>query len=266
MRKWILGILLGIFSCTLVISATVLGRYYWTGYKEQGRFDELAQLRPSVSRPDPTASSEAENEYTEVTDPKTGKTRLILKEFAELFEMNSDMVGWLEIPGTDINYPVMHTPNQEEYYLHRDFDRNYSNRGCLFIHESCNVFSPSDNVTIYGHRMKDGTMFARLDNYMERDFWEENPYIYFDTLSEHHTYKIMAVFCTTASVGKGFTYHRFVNAWDAVEFNAFVDTCKSLALYETGITAQYGDKLICLSTCEYSQENGRLVVVAKRIS
>ncbi len=267
MRKWITGILIAIFSCTLLISAGVLGKYYWESYNEQGRFDELSQLKPSVSRPDPTEESSTEEAAThvEVTDPKTGQTRPILKEFAELYNINSDLVGWLEIPGTDINYPVLHAPDRDEYYLHRDFDGNYSNRGCLFVHESADVFAPSDNVTIYGHRMKDGTMFARLDNYMEKSFYEENPYIYFDTLSQLHTYQVIAVFLTTASVGEGFDYHNFVNAEDATEFYNFVNTCKTLALYDTDVSAEYGDKLICLSTCEYSQENGRLVVVAKRI-
>lgn len=270
MRKWIIGILLAVFSCMLLISAGVLGKYYWESYNEQGRFNELSQLKPSVSRPDPTEESATDatkptTSYTEVTDPKTGQTRLILKEFEELYCMNSDLVGWLEIPGTGINYPVLHAPDRNEYYLHRDFDKNYSKRGCLFVQENADVFAPSDNVTIYGHRMKDGTMFARLDKYIEKSFYKENPYIYFDTLSELHTYQVMAVFLTTASVGEGFAYHNFVNAVDATEYYDFVNTCKSLSLYDTSISAEYGDKLICLSTCEYSQENGRLVVVAKRI-
>lgn len=269
MKKWIFGILIAIFSCTLIISAGVLGKYYWQSYKDQSRFDELSHLRPSFSRPDPTegtAPTENADDYVEVTDPRTGEKKRILAQFAELYQMNPDLAGWLEIPGTDIDYPVMYAPDRKEYYLHRDFDKNFSNRGCLFVHENADPFTPSDNTTIYGHRMKDGTMFARLDSYMEKSFYEENPYIYFDTIEELHTYQVIAVFLTTASVGEGFDYHDFVNAADATEFYGFVTTCKTLALYDTGVWAKYGDKLICLSTCEYSQENGRLVVVAKRIS
>ena len=89
---------------------------------------------------------------------------------------------------------------------------------------------------------------------------------YFDTLTQLHTYKIIAVFKTTATEGKGFSYHTFVNAADQAEYDEYVNTCKELSLYDTGETAQYGDKLITLSTCEYSQSHGRLVVVAKRIA
>ena len=107
-------------------------------------------------------------------------------------------------------------------------------------------------------------MFARLDNYLKKDFYEKYPSIRFDTLYERHTYTIFAVFTTTASVGRGFAYHLFEDAADEADFQDFVSTCKSLSLYETGITPVYGDKLITLSTCEYSQDNGRLVVVAVR--
>ena len=128
------------------------------------------------------------------------------------------------------------------------------------------MFTPSDNIVIYGHRMSDGSMFARLDKYMKEQHYRDNPYIFFDTLTELHTYKIVSVFLTTASVGKGFTYHTFVEADDEAEFNKFIKSVKSMALYDTGVDAAYGDKLITLSTCEYSQTNGRLVIVAKRIS
>ena len=113
--------------------------------------------------------------------------------------------------------------------------------------------------------MKDGSMFAGLRAYTGREFWEEHPYIRFDTLKEHHTYVIFAVFSTTASQGQGFEYHEFIDAYDEAEFDEFINQCLSLSLYNTGIEPVYGDKIICLSTCEYSRVNGRLVVAAVRI-
>ena len=109
-------------------------------------------------------------------------------------------------------------------------------------------------------------MFAQLDKYRDPQFRQENPYIYFDTLTRLQTYEVMAVFVTTASQGEGFQYHAFVDAQSEEEFADFVAQCKALSLYDTGIDAQYGDKLLCLSTCEYSRTNGRLVVVAKQIA
>ena len=109
-------------------------------------------------------------------------------------------------------------------------------------------------------------MFNALNGYTRKAFWEEHRYIQFDTLTEHHTYEIIAVFKTSANMGEGFLYYKFVDAANQEEFNKFVGTCKELAFYNTGVTAEYGDKLITLSTCEYTLNNGRLVVVAKRLN
>lgn len=158
------------------------------------------------------------------------------------------------------------------YYLYRDYYGNNSTRGSIYAREECDVFTPGDNVTMYGHHMKDGSMFAALSAYTDKSAWDNNSLIFFDTFNhetgevQYHTYKIFAVFKTTANLGEGFTYQRFENAANKEEFDKFVSTCKQLSFYDTGLTPQYGDKMICLSTCEYTLDNGRLVVAAVRIS
>lgn len=132
--------------------------------------------------------------------------------------------------------------------------------------EDCNVWTPSDNVILYGHNMKDGSMFATLLKYRKQSYWEEHRYIHFNTLLERHTYEIVATFKTTATIGQGFDYQMFANADTEEEFDDYIATAKSLAFYDTGVTAEYGDKLITLSTCDASLTNGRLVVVAKRVN
>jgi len=274
MKKWMYNALIVVFATVFLVSAGLLAWYYIDSGLQSSRYEDLSQLRgPQPSRPIPTepqagetAPPATEPETVEITDPKTGGKRTVLKQFENLYPLNTDLVGWLTIPGAAIDYPVMHAPDRTDYYLHRNYDKDYSQRGCLYIREVCDVFAPTDNITIYGHRMRDGSMFARLDMYMEKAFFEQNPYMFFDTLEEQHTYKIMSVFLTTASAGQGFAYHEFVVAADEAEFDAFVAECKGLALYDTGVDARHGDKLITLSTCEYSQTNGRLVVVAKRIA
>lgn len=287
MKRWVYNLLIAVFACIFLVSAWYLGSYIHESVSQKGKYDDLAskveQLRPTrpvFTQPDPTVPTFAATDPTEqteppteptsplvdVVDPETGKTVQVLREYAEIYRMNDHLVGWLEIPDTRISYPVMQTPEQTDYYLYRDFYREYSNHGCLYAREVCNIAAPSDNITIYGHRMKDGSMLAGLADYTDKAFWETHKYIYFDTLTEYHTYEILAVFLTTATVDQGFRYHAFVNAEDTVAFDRFVATCKELALYETGVTASLGDKLITLSTCEYSQANGRLVVVAKRIT
>ena len=108
-------------------------------------------------------------------------------------------------------------------------------------------------------------MFADLLDYRKQDFWSAHPTVQFDTLMQHRNYQVFAVFITTASEGQGFSYHTFVDAQTEEEFDAYVSRCKVLSLYDTGITPVYGDKLITLSTCEYTRENGRFVVVAKLV-
>lgn len=276
MKKCMYNALIIIFAAVFVVSAGLLAWYYIDSGVQSNRYEDLSQLRGTQpSRPIPTepaddetipAPAPTEPATVEITDPKTGEKRTILKQFEILYSLNTDLVGWITIPGTAIDYPVMHAPDRTDYYLKRNFDKEYSQRGCLYIREVCDVFTPTDNITIYGHRMRDGSMFARLDKYMDQAYYEENSYLFFDTLEQQHTYQIMAVFLTTATVGEGFSYHEFVDAADEAEFDAFVDECQRLSLYDTEVDAQYGDKLITLSTCEYSQTNGRLVVVAKRVT
>ena len=186
--------------------------------------------------------------------------------YEEIYNQNNDLVGWLKLEGTKLNYPVMQTPADPNYYLYRDFDKKDSTRGSIYAWGDADIDLPSDNITIFGHNMADGSMFNCLGAYTSKHAWENNPLIIFDTLYEYHTYKIFAVFKTSANVGQGFSYHKFVDAENAAEFNAYVAKCKELSFYDTGITPVYGDKLIALSTCEYTLDNGRLVVCAVRIT
>ena len=286
MNKWVFRISVLILSLIFLVSAGFLADYFIKSQKHAAQFDDLSALvdqaqqqqKPLPTEPtgsnanqqDSSSSSEPtnppENPHVTVTHPETGEELQILREYAPIFLKNPDLVGWMKIIGTKLNYPVVQSIDSPNYYLHRDFYGEYSNHGCIYVNEACDVEAPSDNLTIYGHRMKDGSMFAMLHQYMDEDFYWEHPIIIFDTLTEHHSYEILSVFLTTASVGQGFPYHEFVNAKDETEFDVFVGRCKDLALYNTGVDANYGDKLITLSTCEYSQTNGRLVVVAKRIS
>lgn len=265
-----------ILIAVFLFSAGALIKYYIESQQSKQTYAGLQSLHGDYTRPAPSLPTAATDPHTQtateptvplvtVTDPNTGSQVQILQELSELYLLNTDLVGWLTIPGTNVDYPVVQRPEATDYYLYRDFYGSYDSHGCLYVREVCDVNAPSDNITVYGHRMKDGTMFGHLAKYESREFWQENQYLYFDTLTEHHTYQIIYVFTTTASAGEGFQYHLFVDAADQEEFNGFLVNCARNSLYDTGLTASYGDKLVTLSTCEYTQENGRLVVVAKRI-
>jgi sortase B len=114
--------------------------------------------------------------------------------------------------------------------------------------------------------MQDGTMFGQLEKYQKSDFRNENPYIYFDTLAQRHTYEIVYVIRTTATVGEGFPYHSYIDFENEDQFNSFTKQCRRLRYYDSGVSVEYGDKLICLSTCWYTMTNGRFVVIAKQVA
>ena len=179
---------------------------------------------------------------------------------------NPDMVGWIKINGTNINYPVMQTKENPDYYLNHDFYKNESVYGCPYVQANCDVKTPSDNVIIYAHHMNDGSMFANLELFRNKDFWSSHKTISFDTLDTKANYDILAVFAIPVDQDdkNSFKFYEFINSYDPDHFSTFVAKCKALSFYETGVSAKYGDKLLTLATCEYTNENGRLVVVAKR--
>ena len=277
MKGWLRTTLMILFACIFLVSGYFLLDYFLESGKEAEQFDQLAAIMeqstvpfssaetlPQVIPTDPvTQETIPVSPYVQVRDPETGEMVELLPEFAELYAMNNDIVGWITIDGTRVHYPVMQTPDAPNHYLKRNFDGTYSAHGCIYARESCDVFLPSDNITIYGHRMKDGSMFSDLSKYTKKSFWQEHPYITFNTLKERHTYQIAFVFTIESSADSPFQYHLFVDAADQAHFDSFVESCRSYAIYDTGTHIRYGDKLITLSTCEYSQTNGRLVVVAK---
>lgn len=260
-KKNLYTVLIFIFAAIFLVSAFIVGKYVieskLAADLNNALADEVNKLQSSQTDPDQIVTLPSNDEVS--------GNKAILPEYATLYLRNSDMVGWIKIEGTKVNYPVMQTPNSKDYYLYRNFQKENSNHGSIYVREECDVFKPSDNLTIYGHHMKNGSMFANVMNYRNYSFYEDHKYITFDTLTEHHTYEVFAAFTTTATVGQGFRYHNFIDAATEADFDEFVATCKELSHYNTGITPEYGDKLITLSTCEYTRANGRFVVVARRI-
>ena len=217
-------------------------------------FEQIAELVEQAPEeealPDDTPVSEGED---------------VLAKYKELYLQNEDMVGWISIAGTTLNYPVMQNPNNPNFYLKHNFEKEYSDLGVPYMQEDCSILD-SDNLIIYGHHIKGGKMFGALEDYKLKSFYEGHKTIQFDTLTEQAEYEIIAVFKTVAYSSEGFRYYDFINAENKADFTVYLDKCKELALYDTGVSAKYDDRLISLSTCEYSANNGRLVVVAKKVS
>lgn len=240
-------------AALFLFSSVMLCRQYADEQQSAEAFEQIAALVETEPVPADTPQE---------TEPLPELTAF--EKYRAVQEQNSDFVGWISVEGTNIDYPVMQTIDNPNYYLKRSFEKQYSDYGVPYVQENCDL-SLSDNCVIYGHHMNNGTMFADLWKYADENFYREHKTIRFDTLSGFGEYEIVAVFKTVAYSEQGFKYYHFVDAESAADFDDYIAKCKALAIYDTGVTAEYGDRLITLSTCEYSRQNGRMVVVAKKI-
>ena len=190
----------------------------------------------------------------------------ILPEYKALYAENPDTIGWLRIDGTGIDNVVMYAPDEIDKYLHTDFYGNYSYRGCLFVDEYCDILS-SDNLIIYGHNMKDYSMFGSLMYYVSEDFYRQHKLISFDTIYEKQTYEIVAAIKTelVPEGSDGFKYYEYTGSGDEDSFSEYVKFIEENKLYDTDAELSPGDKILTLSTCAYHSEDGRFIVVARKI-
>lgn len=232
-----------------VACAAFLSGYYFQGRQAESEIDRLREAKASVQ-------SEGEG-----TMQAYGSSNMILAQYEELASENPDMIGWLTIDGTSIDYPVMWTPEDPEYYSRRGFDKKESKNGLLFMDEISNMEDEGGNIIIYGHNMKNGSMFADLLKYKDKAYWEEHPSIQLDTLYETRIYEIASV---TASedineLPFGFTAMEDEGAEEVIE------RMKANSLYETSTNMEYGDDFLTLSTCDYSEDEARMIIMAKRI-
>lgn len=198
----------------------------------------------------------------EVTEERTEK----MIQLEELQKENEEIIGWIEIAETNINLPVCQAQDNS-YYLTHNYKKEKATSGALFLDKDFNLDKPSTNYLIYGHRNKNGTMFEDLIKYKDEQFFKSHPTIKFTTTKEDTEYQIIAVFFSRVyykDEQNVFRYYQFVNAESETEYNEYISNCKKASIYDTGATAEYGEQLLTLSTCEYSQEDGRFAIVAKK--
>ena len=234
------------FGVVFAISLFMLARILVQGRQEQAAFDRLSA---ALEQPE---SADGQN-------PEQSP-------YEALKAQNPDFFGWISIEGTNIDYPVMFTPDDPEHYLRRALDGSSSQSGVPFLSADC--FEGGGNWLIYGHNMKNGTMFADLMSYAQEDFWQEHPLIRFDTLEQQGSYEVLAAFYARvyAPEESGFAYYQYTDLSRQADFEEYLTQVCQAALYDTGVTAQYGDQLITLSTCTNRDQEERFVVVGRMIS
>ena len=191
---------------------------------------------------------------------------VMIPELVPYYQKNPDTIGWLKIEGTPIDNPVMFTPDDNEYYLNKDFDKNASKHGTLYIDVNSRISQPNTNIIIYGHNMKDDTMFGSLSEYDNVSYYNAHPTITFNTLYEKGTYEIFGAFYARVLNQldtTSFRYYKYFGAETEEEYNRFIDYVKSVRQYDTGVETKFGDRFITLSTCSYHVKKGRFAVVAR---
>lgn len=258
-RKWIVALA----SIVAIACFGYFGVYYFFSARTNVDYEALAELKGSEALANTNSPKQGDGLLVHRT---TVNLPDVLDEYKTLYEKNKKLIGWLKIADTKIDYPVMQT-SDNEYYLDHNFNQEYDKNGSLFLDKDCIVYPQSDNLIIYGHHMKSGQMFGQLQQYAKESYGKKHALIQFDSIYEKGTYQVMYVFRSQVFNNDDavFKYYQFINANSESEFDFYMKEMEDLSLYDMGVTASYGDCLLTLSTCDYSQTDGRFVVVAKKI-
>lgn len=248
----ILVVLFVVFACVFVVSAGMFG---WNLYERKQEADAFAALRAQQEAQRAVAAQDAAN-----------AAAALAAGYDNLHNQNPDYAAWLTVGGTAIDYPVMWTPNEPEYYLRRAFNKSSAATGTPFIGEGSDI--DSDCLIIYGHEMNDGSMFGELDKYADASFAAQKQPITITTRTEMRTYEVFAAVKTSIppAGSDAFRYYNSAGPLDQAGFDALLAWFKANALYDTGVTPTFGQQILILSTCSYHTDNGRFVVAARRVS
>lgn len=252
-KKKIILIIKIILTTILTIAIIYLLIYFYNSYKNKKLYEDLdSNLTSNINTA--TEESPANNEFVE--------------KVKELQKENEDIKGWIKIDGTDINYPLLQGTDNDYYFSH-NYKKESTKYGSITINDKSNLKDVNSNVIIYGHDMKDSQMFGELIKYEKKEFYNQHSIIRIMTEEGESEYKIMYVFKSRVfytDETNVFRYYQYYNFNNESKYNEYLKNCKKVELYNTGVTAKYGDQLITLITCEYSQNNGRLVLVARKIN
>ena len=261
MKKTILKIISILLFCVMVFSCVMLVREKMRAKKEIAEFDELAALVmmeqvTEVLQEDATETGVSDDTETAENTVEREPEPVFKRNLKPLFERNSDCTGWVFIEGTKVNYPVMFAPYEEQKYLRKSFSGEYSISGTPFLND--NGGPDFDNLIIYGHNMKNGTMFSDLEGYLNADFCMEHSVIEFETSKGLKLYEVFAV----VQLKNTDAWYEFTNAEDEDAYNSLVEGIKARSSIKTDVIPSAGQQILTLSTCYGPKQDDRLIVVA----
>ncbi len=196
------------------------------------------------------------------------KNQSIIEKVKELKAINQDVKGWIKIDNTNINYPILQGEDNS-YYLNKNYKKEFSNQGSIFLDKDADINNVNSNIIIYGHNMKNKEMFQNLINYKDKSYYEEHKNIEIITDTESMLYEIVSVFKSRVfykNETNVFRYYYCKDLSTKEKYDEYINNCKNIELYDTGVVPEFGEQIITLIVCEYSQQNGRMVVVARKVS
>ena len=244
--------------CVFIVCAVLLIQYFWNDAQADTEYNNIKSLY-----------TEAQPQQPE-DQPQIEMPEGYREQFRALYGINPDIKGWITIPNTTVDYPVVQTTDND-YYLNHTFERNYNTVGVPFIDYRCS-FGPSlsdfsDNTIIYGHNIKSNKMFHEVLKYADLDFYKQNPTFQLNTVYQDYTCKVIAAYITNGdmSLPDSFAYHNFINASSEEEYFQYLNESVQRSFYYTGVDVEYGDKLVTLSTCTYEYDNARFVLLARLV-
>lgn len=267
-RKIIYYSIYTILALLIILSIIYIANYFLSkkqAIQESQLLDKIEIDENQVKEANETTEEANITTQENIEETINQQNERILK-VQKLQEENSDIVGWLEIEGTIINYPVLQGTDNE-YYMTHNYKKQKSKNGSIFLTKDYDWSIPSSNLLIYGHNLNNGTMFQELLKYAKEEFYKEHPIIRFTTNKEDAEYEIISVFKSRVyykTEKNVFRYYFFVNANSEAEYDEFVKNAKKASLYDIDKTAKFGDQLITLSTCSYHVEDGRFAVVGRK--
>lgn len=240
-------VLLMVFLVVSVICGKCLLDYWQDSYDNRQNYRQVEEIAfPEKDTEDDDTESNVDNPMTAIDD----------FDYQALLDENADCIGWLKIAGTDISYPVVQGKDNE-FYLYHDFQKNYAICGTLMLDNRNDIDARQEHLIIYGHQMKDGSMFKQLNGYKEEAFYHEHKEITLYLENQKYQYEVAAVYVTNVEQSGGY--------YDYLHKETRKQQMAAYQLYPTGVTVREEDELLSLSTCEYSSTNGRLIVLARRI-
>ena len=262
MKKVILNIILVICIITACVTGFFLFKYYHDSHENEELVSSLKDMIDDSS--DGTVEASGQEPLKVVIDEKE-----ILKRYQKLYEKNKDFIGWIHIDGTKVDYPVMQCVEQEQKYLRKNFEGEYALAGTPFMAAACDVQKPSTTLVIYGHNMKDNTMFGGLDDFTDPEYANAHKTVRFDTIYGLGMYEVVAAFHMTLpkKVGDGYPFHTFIEADSQESLDEFVKAVNEKNENGMTFTATMEDHFLMLSTCDDvgAKDGRRVILIAKRV-